>query len=184
MPNSRRLELGRGSPRAYTSRHQQRRGCHCRQLLALRYGSRRSAPTRTLIWRLSWRISGRLQMTLTNASRRRTHPLRCSMTMTTMTRTRPSTSSCQLTTLTSNSWTSPLSSPPPPPLPYTGAVVPFLGGKVCCRLPTCCRLLSRLPSRHKRRHANLNGLVAALVVGTDLGHPITWTRPFPPTLNQ
>ena len=47
---------------------------------------------------------------------------------------------------------------PPPPLPYTGAVVPFLGGNVRCRLPTCCWLLSRLPSRHKRWHANLNGL--------------------------
>ena len=74
-----------------------------------------------------------------------------------------------------------------PPLcqfPMRVRLCPSWGGNVHCRLPTCCRLLSRLPSRHHRRHANLNGLVAALVVGTDLGHPITRTRPFPPTLNQ
>ena len=58
------------------------------------------------------------------------------------------------------------------------------GGNVRCRLTTCCWLLSRLPSRHKRRHTDLNSLVAALVIGTNLRHPITWTRPFPPTLNQ
>ena len=58
------------------------------------------------------------------------------------------------------------------------------GGNVRCCLPTCCWLLSRLPSRHKRWHADLNSLVTALVVATDLGRPTTQTRPFPPTLNQ
>ena len=74
--------------------------------------------------------------------------------------------------------------PPPRHFPVRVQLCPSWGGNVRCRLPTCCRLLSRLPSRHKRRHADLNGLVAALVVGTALGHPITWTRPFPPTLSQ
>ena len=72
---------------------------------------------------------------------------------------------------------------PPPPLPYTGVVVSW-GGNVRCHLPAGCRHLSWLPSRHKRWHADLNGLVAALVVKTDLGRPTTQTRPFPPTLNQ
>ena len=74
--------------------------------------------------------------------------------------------------------------PPPRHFPVRVQLCPSWGGNIRCRLPTCCRLLSRLPSRHKRRHADLNGLVAALVVGTALGHPITWTRPFPPTLSQ
>ena len=30
----------------------------------------------------------------------------------------------------------------PPPLPYAGAVVPFLGGNICCQLTSCCWLLS------------------------------------------
>ena len=54
-------------------------------------GLRRSAPTITLIWRLSWQISGRSQTIPTNASRRRTHLLHRSMMMMTMTRMRPST---------------------------------------------------------------------------------------------
>jgi hypothetical protein len=73
---------------------------------------------------------------------------------------------------------------PPLPLPCAGAVVPLLGGNVCCQCPSCCRLLSQLPSCNNRQHANLNGLAAALVVVTNLGCPITRTRPFPPTLNQ
>ena len=73
--------------------------------------------------------------------------------------------------------------PPLRQFPIWVRLCPSWGGNFRCRLPTCYRLLSRLPSRHNRWHANLNSLVTALVVGTDLGHPITRTRPFPPTLN-
>jgi hypothetical protein len=44
--------------------------------------------------------------------------------------------------------------------------------------------MSRPPSGSIGRLANANGLVAALVVATDLGRPIRQMRPFPPTLNQ
>jgi hypothetical protein len=77
-----------------------------------------------------------------------------------------------------------LSLPPLRHFPIRVQLCSSWGGNVRCRLPTCCRLLSRLPSHHKRQHANLNGLATALVVKTDLGCPITPTRPFPPTFNQ
>ena len=154
LPHSRHFELGQGSRQAFSSRLQQQRGCHRRQPLAPRYGLRRSAPTRTLISRLSWRISGRLQTTSTNASRQRTRSLRRPTRMTTMTRTRSSTSSGRSTAPTSNWRTSPSSSPPLCHFPIRMRSCPSWGGNVRCRLPTCCRLLSRLPSRHKRRHAD------------------------------
>jgi hypothetical protein len=142
-PNSRRLifSLGRGSRRAFTSRHK----------LALSCGLRRSAPARTLPWR---RISGHSQTNSTNASCRRTRPLRCSMRTTTMTRTRPSTSSGWLTTPTSNSKTPPSSSFPLRHFPIRVRSCLSWGGDNRYRLPTCCRFLSRLPSCHKRRHAD------------------------------
>jgi hypothetical protein len=46
------------------------------------------------------------------------------------------------------------------------------------------RLTSWWPSRSIRRLTDANGLVAALVVATYLGHLIQQMRPFPPTLYQ
>ena len=79
-------------------------------------------------------------------------------TMTTMTRMRASTLSCQWMTPTLNSRTSPLSLPPLCHFSIRVQLYLSWGGGVHGRLPSCCRLLSQLPTRHKIRHADLNGL--------------------------
>ncbi len=59
------------------------------------------------------------------------------------------------------------------------------GGGDCGRQSFSRHWLTTRPlSRSIRRLADTNGLVAALVVATYLGHPIQQMRPFPPTLYQ
>ena len=55
----------------------------------------------------------------------------------------------------------------------------------CPLLPPNLLLASELATLPPQRwHADLNGLVSALVVETNFRRPTTQTRPFPPTLNQ
>ena len=72
------------------------------------------------------------------------------------------------------------------PTSYLGAVLSPKGGTAsrCCKSSRQQQLTSWPPSRSIGRLTNTNGLIAALVVATYLGHPIRQMRPFPPTLNQ
>jgi hypothetical protein len=74
----------------------------------------------------------------------------------------------------------------PHPKSYMSALLSTLGRTASRRHTSFSRqqLTCRPPSRSNRRLADANGLGAALVDATDLGHPIHQTRPFPPNLYQ